>query len=180
MKIRTANVDDAARLLDIYAPYVERTAITFEYEAPTLADFGGRIADIGKSYPYIVAEDGGRIVGYAYAHQFNGRAAYQWSVESSIYLDMQSRHHGIGRQLYGALEDRLREQGFLNMNACITYMDEADEHLPLDSIHFHETMGFRRCAHFHKSGYKFGKWYDMIWMEKMLGNHLTTLRPPTM
>lgn len=171
MLIRKATANDAQALLDIYAPYVEQTAITFEYDVPTLEDFRNRIITISKGYPYIVGEEDGSIVGYAYAHQFSERAAYQWSVETAIYLDLSVRHRGLGRQLYGKLEEMLKAQGILNMNACITFMEKADEYLPLDSIHFHESMGFTRCAHFHKSGYKFGKWYDVIWMEKMLGHH---------
>ncbi len=174
---RKATVGDAEELLAIYAPYVERTAITFEYDVPALSDFRGRIASIGKDYPYIVAARDGRIVGYAYAHQFSGRAAYQWSVESTIYLDMGERHHGIGKRLYAELERLLRAQGALNMNACITFMDEPDEYLPLDSVHFHASMGFTRCAHFHKAGYKFGRWYDVIWMEKMIGEHTADALP---
>lgn len=169
--IRKATIDDAKALLDIYAPYVENTAITFEYDVPTLEDFSERIRQISKSYPYIVAVENGKILGYAYASQFKARAAYQWSVETSIYLDMNVRHHGIGRLLYTELEKQLQSQGILNMNACITYMDKPDEYLPLDSVHFHETMGFKRCAHFHKIGYKFNKWYDMIWMEKVDMQH---------
>lgn len=171
MEIRQATIDDAKELLRIYAPYVERTAITFEYDVPSLNEFQERIKEISQAYPYLVVEENKRIIGYAYAHQFKERAAYQWSVESSIYLDMKERHHGAGRILYAELENQLKAQGILNMNACITYMDEPDEYLPLDSIHFHETMGFTRCAHFHQCGYKFDRWYDMIWMEKMIGEH---------
>lgn len=169
MKIRNATIEDARTLLDIYAPYVETTAITFEYDVPSLDEFRRRIASISQRYPYLVAEEAGRIVGYAYAHQFQERAAYQWSVETSIYLAMDCRHHGLGRQLYAELERRLVRQGIHNMNASITYMDKADSHLPLDSVHFHATMGFTRCAHFHQSGFKFGKWYDVVWMEKLIG-----------
>lgn len=176
IKIRKARIEDAEELLGVYTPYVEETAITFEYEVPTLADFRERIARVSQTYPYLVALKEGKIAGYAYAHQFKEQAAYQLSVETSIYIDMDERHQGIGRGLYAELEKELKAQGILNMNACITYMDEADEYLPLDSIHFHDTMGFTRCAHFHKIGYKFGRWYDMIWMEKMIGPHAPALR----
>lgn len=170
--IRKATAGDAKALLDIYAPYIEKTAITFEYEVPALEDFENRIRQISKSYPYIVAIEGGKAVGYAYASQYKARAAYLRSVETSIYLDINARHHGIGRRLYSELEKMLQKQGILNMNACITFIDKPDEHLPLDSVHFHETMGFKRCAHFHKIGYKFNKFYDIIWMEKMIGEHV--------
>lgn len=169
--IRKATVDDATELLDIYRPYVERTAITFEYEVPSLSEFRERIRVISRSYPYLVAVADGHIIGYAYAGVFKARAAYQWSVETSIYLRWEDRHHGAGKVLYGELEKQLKDRGILNMNACITYMDQSDEYLPLDSVHFHETMGFTRCAHFHKIGLKFGRWYDMIWMEKFIGEH---------
>lgn len=171
MNIRRATVDDAAELLGIYAPYVERTAITFEYDVPSLDDFRSRVERIGAHFPYLVAEDGGRIVGYAYAHEFRERAAYQWNVESSIYLDMAMRHHGTGRLLYAELERQLKDMGMKNIYACISYKDEADEYLPLDSIHFHETMGYTRCGLFHKCGYKFGRWYDTLWVEKLIGEH---------
>lgn len=171
MNIRKATINDAQALLDIYAPYVKNTAITFEYDVPSLAEFTDRIKTISSQYPYLVAEEDGRIIGYAYAHDFYGRAAYRWSVETTIYMSKESRHQGLGRQLYLALEDELRERGFLNMNACIAYKEAADEFLPSDSIHFHETMGFTHCALFHGSGYKFNRWYDVVWMEKMIGSH---------
>lgn len=169
--VRQATVDDAKELLDIFKPYVEQTAITFDIIPPTLAEFQERIRKISKDYPYLVAVKDGKIVGYAYAHQFKEQAAYHLSVETSIYLDMNERHQGIGRILYAELEKQLKAKGILNMNACITYMDKADEYLPLDSISFHTTMGFTRCAHFHQIGFKFRRWYDMIWMEKLIGKH---------
>ena len=171
MEIRKVTVDDAKELLDIYAPYVEQTAITFEYDVPSVGEFVERIKKISSKYPYIAAVEEGKIVGYAYASAFKERAAYQWSVETSIYVDMQKRQNGVGRLLYEALEQRLREQGILNSNACISYTDVEDEHLTNDSVHFHEKLGYELVAHFHKCGKKFGKWYDMVWMEKMLGEH---------
>jgi phosphinothricin acetyltransferase len=171
MEIRKVTVDDAKELLDIYAPYVEKTAITFEYDVPSVNEFEERIKKIGSKYPYIAAVEEGKIVGYAYASAFKERAAYQWSVETSIYVDMQKRQNGVGRLLYEALEQRLREQGILNSNACISYTEVKDEHLTNDSVHFHEKLGYELVAHFHKCGKKFGKWYDMVWMEKMLGEH---------
>ena len=171
MEIRKVTVDDAKELLDIYAPYVEQTAITFEYDVPSVGEFVERIKKISSKYPYIAAVEDGKIVGYAYASAFKERAAYQWAVETSIYVDMQKRQNGVGRLLYEALEQRLREQGILNSNACISYDEVEDEHLTNGSVQFNEKLGYELVAHFHKCGKKFGKWYDMVWMEKMLGEH---------
>lgn len=169
---RTATEDDAGRLLEIYAYYVEQTAITFEWTVPTLEEFAGRMRRTLEKYPYIVAEEGGRIVGYAYAGSFVGREAYSWSVETTIYLDAAERHHGAGKKLYLALEETLRRMGIINLNACIGYPCGADdEHLTRNSAQFHEHLGYRLVGEFHRCGYKFGRWYDMVWMEKMLGDH---------
>ena len=169
--IRPAIIKDAKELLAIYSPYVLETAITFEYVVPTLEEFAKRIEKISGKYPYLVAEEDGKIIGYAYASTFKDRAAYDWCVETSIYLAKDMRGKGIGKLLYKTLEDALREKNILNANACITYVEEVDEHMNNASIHFHEYMGYRFVGRFHQCGYKFGKWYDMIWMEKMLGEH---------
>ena len=129
MIIRTASEADAPALLEIYAPYVERTAITFEYEVPSVDEFASRIRNTLQKYPYLVAEKGGRILGYAYAGPFHDRPAYDWSVETSIYVDTSLKHMGIGRKLHDALEQALQEQGILNMNACIAYPSTEDEYL---------------------------------------------------
>lgn len=125
-----------------------------------------------RKYPWLVAtEADGTVVGYAYAGPFKERAAYQWAVETSIYVKMNQRGSGIGRLLHEALEEALRRQGILNMNACISYVEPEDEYLTLDSVRFHERMGYMQVAHFHLCGRKFGRWYDMIWMEKLIGKH---------
>ena len=169
--IRKATVKDAEALLKIYAPYVLETAITFEYDVPTLAEFEERIRKISEKYPYMIAEKDGEILGYAYASTFKDRAAYDWCVETSVYLDMSVRGAGIGRKLYESLEEELKKQGILNANACITYAEVEDEYVINGSMHFHEKMGYTLVGRFHQCGYKFGRWYDMIWMEKMLGEH---------
>ena len=169
--IRRVSFIDAEKLLDIYRPYVLGTAITFEYDVPSLEEFQERIRKITEKYPYLAAEVCGEIVGYAYASTFKDRAAYNWCVETSIYLKQDFHGKGIGRKLYEALEEELRIQGILNANACITYADSEDEYHTNGSMHFHEKMGYQLVGRFHKCGYKFGKWYDMIWMEKMLGEH---------
>ena len=169
MIIREATLSDAEAMLAIYAPYVEHTAVSFEYEVPTLDDFRNRIVRTQAKYPWIVAEVDGRIAGYAYAGDFKERAAFQWSVETSIYVDGSMKRSGIGRRLHEALEQRLVAQGIQNMNACIAYIEPEDEYLTQDSVRFHERLGYQKVAHFHRSGKKFGRWYDMIWMEKLIG-----------
>jgi L-amino acid N-acyltransferase YncA len=175
--IRKASYDDAEELLKIYTPYVNNTAISFEYEVPSLEEFRGRIANTLKRYPYLVAEYEGEIVGYAYAGAFKSRAAYDWAVETTVYVRQDERRNGIGRKLYAALEEILKKQGILNMNACIAVPEGKDEHLTKDSPAFHEKMGFRMVGTFHKCGYKFNHWYDMVWMEKKIGEHLGN-QPP--
>ncbi len=169
--IRTATPDDAKRLLEIYGPYIENTAITFEYTVPTVEEFAERIRKTLEKYPYLVAMDGDRIVGYAYAGQFHTRAALSWAVEASIYLDSTYRQNGIGRQLYALLEDILKKQNVTNLYVSIASTDRVDEHLNDASIRFHERLGFKLNARFTKCGYKFGKWYDLIYMEKFIGVH---------
>lgn len=171
IEIRTASVSDAEKLLEIYKPYVEKTAITFEYEVPSLEEFALRIDNTLKKYPYLVALKDGKIIGYAYASKFKGRAAYDWAVETSIYIAEDAKGMGTGKKLYKSLEKSLVLQNILNMNACIACTDNEDEHLTNGSIAFHEKMGFLTVGRFHAVGYKFGKWYDMIWMEKHIGDH---------
>lgn len=171
--IRMARSSDAKELLEIYKPYVINTAITFEYSVPTLEEFTQRIIRTLKMYPYIVAEENGIIVGYAYASAFKERAAYDWAVETSIYVKMGSTGKGYGAILYNELEKILKRQHILNVNACIAYIETEDLYLSHNSVKFHEHMGYHFVGRFHKCGYKFGKWYDMMWMEKMLGEHKT-------
>lgn len=175
--VRCAELKDAQALLDIYAPYVEKTAITFEYEVPALKEFAARMEKVMEKYPYLVAARDGRIVGYAYASAFHRRAAYGWCAETSIYVDMNGKGAGTGGALYRKLEEALRAQGILNLNACIAYADPEDEYLKNDSVSFHAHFGYSMVGRFHQCGWKFGKWYDMVWMEKMLGEHGTEVKP---
>ena len=176
--IRTATLSDAQALLNIYSPYVEHTAITFEYDVPSVEEFASRIKNTLQKYPYLVAEKNGRLLGYAYASPFHERPAYDWAVETSIYVDQNIKHQGIGRRLHDALEDALRSQGILNMNACIAYPPEEDEYLDKNSVEFHTHMGYRLVGEFYKCGYKVHRWYNMVWMEKLIGNHLSDQKPP--
>ncbi|HOP11552.1 MAG TPA: N-acetyltransferase family protein [Oscillospiraceae bacterium] len=169
--IRMATTEDAEEILRIYAPYVQNTAITFEYDVPSLEEFAKRIENTLMKYPYLVALENGQIAGYAYASMFKARIAYSWAVETSIYIKRDCRGKGIGKTLYQALEDILKRQHVINLNASIAYTEKEDEHLDQSSIRFHEYFGYQKVAHFTKCGYKFGNWYDMVWMEKMLGEH---------
>lgn len=169
--IRIAQETDAEALLALYAPYVEKTAITFEYDVPTPEEFRGRIRHTLDRYPYLVAEEDGEIVGYAYAGPFKTRSAYDWAVETSIYVAEGAKRQGYGRMLYETLEKLLALQHIINVNACIAYPETEDAYLTRDSAAFHTRMGYRLVGQFHKCGYKFGRWYDMVWMEKCLAPH---------
>lgn len=172
MQIRRATENDAEALLKIYAPYVEHTAITFEYEVPSVEEFRSRIRHTLEKYPYLVAEEDGELLGYAYVGPFHDRPAYDWAVETSIYVDERKIHKGVGGKLHDALEQALKIQGILNMNACIAWPDgEEDETLTKNSGEFHVHLGYRMVGEFQKCGYKFHRWYNMIWMEKIIGEH---------
>ena len=170
--IRSASVDDAASILGIYSYYVESTAISFEIEVPSPDAFADRIAGTLEKYPYIVLEEGGGVRGFAYAGPFKGRAAYDRSCETSIYVDHNAKGRGFGRTLYEELERRLGQMGILNLYACIASPIEADEYLTQDSESFHAHLGFQKVGEFHKCACKFGRWYNMIWMEKIIGRHV--------
>lgn len=171
VSIRMATEADAEEIRTIYAPYVTDTAITFEYDIPSAAEVSRRIRSTLQRYPYLVALEENRIVGYAYASSFHGRAAYDWAVETSVYLKRDCQGKGVGKRLYQTLEDILKRQNIINLNACIAYTSVEDVHLNNTSMAFHARLGYSKVAHFTKCGYKFGTWYDMIWMEKMLSEH---------
>lgn len=177
IKMRFAKVEDAKELLEIYKPYVEKTAITFEYDIPTVTEFQNRIKKTIRKYPYIVALTDGKIIGYAYASSFKNRQAYDWSVETSIYLSEDARGKGLGTTLYNALELILMNQGIININACITAPKAKSNYVTDASIKFHEKRGYKLVAHFHNSGYKFDEWYDMVWMEKFISAHTVPPKP---
>ena len=170
-KIRLARPQDAEELLEIFRPYVLETAVAFNYEPPTLEEFRNTIDDRLRRYPYLVAETEDGLMGYAYASPFKARAAYDWAVETSIYVSMDRKRHGIGRRLYEELEVRLKKQNILNLYACIAYPETEDAYLTRDSVAFHHELGYELIGQFHRCGYKFGRWYDMVWMEKFIGEH---------
>lgn len=169
LHIRFAAIDDSAALLDIYAQYIH-TPTTFEYELPTRQEFAGRIRDISGEYPYLVCEEKGKIIGYAYAHRQKERKAYQWNAELSIYLDPASTSRGIGKKLYGALIEILKLQGIHTAYGVVTIPNEKSERL-------HASMGFRRIGEYHKTGYKCGAWHDVACFEKEIVPYSPEPRP---
>lgn len=171
VNIRIATAQDAAALLDIYAPYVENTAITFEYTVPSVQEFERRISNTLQTYPYLVAEVAKEIVGYTYAGPYRERSAYQWAVEVSIYVKKTAKKMGIGKTLYQALETILNLQHISNLYACIADTDEEDPYLTKDSILFHQRLGYRQVGKFTQCGYKFNRWYNIIWVEKQIQIH---------
>lgn len=168
--IRFARDADAERILDIYRPYILETSITFEEEVPVREEFRNRILTISAEYPYLVCEEEGVVVAYAYAHQYQGRASYRWNAELSVYAEHSAQRKGIGRALYGALLEILRLQGIRNVYALITVPNQ-------NSRALHEAMGFRRLGEYRQTGYKRGKWHDVAIYEKSIGSHAPNPAP---
>ena len=169
MEIRLAKPSDAAALLAIYAPYVENTAITFEYEVPTIEDFTNRIAKTLEKYPYLVAEEDGVVLGYAYASTYYARAAYDWAVELSVYVSQDARGKGVGSKLYDVIEEMLEQMGYIHFLACISLPNEA-------SLALHRKRGYQQVAHFPKIGYKFNRWHDIVWLQKSLDKEAKSIK----
>ena len=168
INIRNAKLEDAQRLVEIYSYYVLNTAVSFEYEVPTVAEFQERMKKVMEKYPYLVAEEDGQIVGYAYSSPYSCREAYAWSVANSIYLDKDYRRQGIGSLLYQELEKRLKEQGIVNLLAGSAFTEEEDEYLTHGSYNFHTRMGYEKVAHMKDIGKKFDRWYDLLWLQKKI------------
>ncbi|MBQ8173761.1 MAG: N-acetyltransferase [Mailhella sp.] len=168
--IRPAENGDVPAMLAVYVPYVQNTAVSFEYSVPTEYEFRSRYALVTAVYPWLIAEYDGRVAGYAYASRFHPRAAYDWCAEVSIYIDRSYRGRGMGRLLYEHLERILTAQNVLTTYACIAHTQEPDEYLDHSSIHFHTRMGYHLTGSFPRCGFKFNRWYGMIWMEKRLNS----------
>lgn len=169
-KFRLATENDAEAILAVYAPYIEKTAITFEYEVPSLEEFRRRIAEITKKYPWIVYEEDGEILGYAYGGPEYTRAAYQWTVETSVYISEKAKGKGIGTALYEKILDILTKQNF-----CICYVLINDDNEA--SIKMHEKYGFKQNGYRKNCGYKFGRWHSIIFMEKQLNEFSVPPKP---
>jgi len=176
-RIRPAILSDAERILEIYGYYILNTAVTFEYEIPTAEEFRSRMRKTMARYPYLVAERDGRILGYAYARALIERPACDWACETTVYLDHTARKCGLGRALYSALEAALRDMGIINLYASIAYPETEDEYLTRNSAAFHAHMGFREVGLFRNCGCKFGRWYHLIWVEKLIGEHTPNPEP---
>ena len=159
--IRPAVAADAADMQAIYAPIVERTAISFEEIPPTVAEMAARIDTTGQSYPYLAAEKSGRVAGFAYASQHRSRAAYRWSVDVTVYVAEQARGAGVGRALYGALLPMLAERGFHAAFAGIALPNPG-------SVALHEAMGFEHVGVYREVGFKLGRWHDVGWWQRLL------------
>ena len=160
-QIRLAAPEDAKALLDIYAPYVTGTAVTFEYAVPKAEDFQDRIQATLEQFPWLICEVDGEIAGYAYASPFHERAAYQWDTELSVYVSPAFHRQGVARALYGKLLPILKRQGYYNLYALVTLPNPA-------SIGFHQSYGFETAGVYHGTGFKFGRWHDMTVLEKRL------------
>ena len=159
--VRPARAVDAAACAALYAPYVTGTAITFEAAPPSEAEMAQRIAHVARAHAWLVLEDGGRVVGYAYAGPFNVRAAYRWACEVSVYLELGRRRTGGGRMLYEALLAVLEERGYRVAVAGMTLPNDA-------SVGLHRAMGFEPVGTFRRIGYKHGAWHDVAWTQREL------------
>lgn len=169
MTIRIASSDDASQILAVYAPYIENTAVSFEYSVPSVKEFAERIRTILDKHPYLVAEEDNKIIGYAYASVYHGRIAYSHSVEVSVYVAQEYHLKGTGYALYCALEKLLKIQNVTNLYACIAATDdENDPYLTDGSIRFHERCGYKPVGRPSNCGCKFGRWYSTLWMEKII------------
>ena len=169
--LRAATEADVPEILGIYAPYILTTTITFEYTVPTEEAFLERFRSVTAQFPWLVWEEQGRILGYAYASAPFSRSAYGWCAEPSIYLRGDARGKGVGRRLYAALEAILQAQGYCVSYALITSENEG-------SIAFHEKLGYRKCGFLDNCGLKFGRWLGVYWLEKRLKSVEIPTKPP--
>lgn len=162
--IRLATPADARDILEIYGPYIVNTSFTFETEIPSVSAFAQRIETYLQNWPWLVYEAEGKMAGYAYASRYRERAGYQWCVESSIYIHDDFQKAGIGKRLYTALFEILKQQGFNNVYAVINLPNEK-------SVAFHEKAGFHYFATYEKVGYKLGKWKNVGWWQLVLNEY---------
>jgi phosphinothricin acetyltransferase len=164
MHIRHVELSDAEAVLNIYKPYIESTSITFETSVPSVDEFAARIESYTEKYPWLIAEDSGNVIGYAYASKHRERDAYQWCVESSVYVLEKYHRSGIAMKLYNSLFSILKECGYVNVYAGITLPNPK-------SYTFHKKMGFEDIGVYKNIGYKFDKWHDVAWLVKTINDH---------
>ncbi|MDZ4823324.1 MAG: GNAT family N-acetyltransferase [Flavobacteriales bacterium] len=164
MTIRNISPEDAIGILNIYAPYVLNSAITFEYDVPSVDEMKNRILHYTEKYPWLVAEDEGKIIGYAYASTYRERTAYQWCCESSVYVSEDVKGKGLAHLLYDRLFELLTAQGICNVYGIITLPNPVSEK-------FHSKCGFESFAVFKNVGYKLEAWHDVLWMVRFLNEH---------
>lgn len=162
MKLRFAEAEHSPEIAEIYAEWVERTTYSFEYEPPSAAEMEGRRAEISKKHAFLVAEEEGRVLGYAYNSNSFERRAFDWCAELSVYLKKGGEGRGIGSALVSACEQIARLQGYCKMYSLVSAENE-------NSLAFHEKRGYRPFARFAHAGYKLGRWVDLIWLEKDFG-----------
>jgi phosphinothricin acetyltransferase len=172
IRLRTASLDDATAVAEIYRPYVEETPITFEATPPDADAVAERIRETLETHPWFVAERDGRTIGYAYASRLRDRPAYRWRAELSVYLDRRERGRGVGSALYRALLATLDRQGFRSAYGVVTLPNP-------ESVAFHESFGFERVARFPEVGHKLGEWHDVAWYERPLGERSDDSPDPT-
>jgi L-amino acid N-acyltransferase YncA len=160
-RIRSIEIRDAEAVRDIYAPFVSESATSFEQEPPDVPMMEQRIRALQGQYPWLVFEVDEKVLGYAYASRHRERHAYQWSVDVSVYIHASGHRRGIGRALYTSLFEILRRQGYVNAYAGITLPNPS-------SVGLHESLGFAPVGVFTRTGYKFGRWHDVVWLQLRL------------
>jgi phosphinothricin acetyltransferase len=171
MQIRDATAADAEACAAIYAPYVTDTPITFELEVPDAAEMAARIAESAQRHAWLVADDGGRVIGYAYGRPYKERAAYRWACEVSVYVDRDHHRAGAGRALYEALLARLAGRGYRIAVAGMTLPNDA-------SVGLHRALGFEPVGTYRRIGYKHGAWHDVAWTQRPLVTDGGDAQPP--
>jgi L-amino acid N-acyltransferase YncA len=169
--IRLARIEDCPEILGIYGYFVENTAVTFEYEVPTLGEMEGRMKNILLKYPYLVSVEAEKVIGFAYAADFRHRAAYQWSCECTVYIAPEHQGKGTGRLLYQRLLDMLRLQGYFNVFAGVAIPNER-------SIRLHQQCSFEEIGEYRNIGYKRGVWHTTRWFQLVLREHSVDPAPP--
>jgi phosphinothricin acetyltransferase len=171
MDIRTAQKNDVPAMQRIYAPYVSGTAVSFEYDVPTVAEMARRFDDISPRFPWLVCDIGGTAAGYAYACRHETDAAYAWNAEISVYVDAAHHRKGIAAALYRCMMPLLAMQGYVNLYASITGANDK-------SLAFHRALGFAEVGTFRRAGYKLGAWHDVVWLKKALRDFPDSPKPP--